>query len=393
MDSKTGLVIQLTGILLIAVLSFFLRRSFKTKATDNWLVAWSSLSVALFSLNLAFSYEQSAKPFFALYFFGEYVFGITLIAGCRIIAGKTRPLNKLLFAPFALLAALLAWQAKNFDHVFNIHAFVFASFFAAAFFNLNSPSAKTFGWRVTRVALALLTLDFLRYFALYTLVKTNPQIAIPENYLAVNPIVDLVLEILLGFGMIIILLEEVLRELVESNEKLKEAHEKLQQMAQTDPLTTAFNRHAFYGFLNKSGKSQDGNVSGCVGFFDIDDLKPINDRFGHAVGDSAIRAVVGAIRSLIRAEDLIYRWGGDEFFVVMVSMDADSARRRMSRLEEMLTDIYIEGADELLTVRVSFGFTTFNDLSELEKAVKAADEEMYRIRRMTKIRQKIPTFV
>jgi diguanylate cyclase (GGDEF)-like protein len=103
----------------------------------------------------------------------------------------------------------------------------------------------------------------------------------------------------------------------------------------------------------------------------------------------AIRAVVGAIRALIRAEDLIYRWGGDEFFVVMVSMSAEMAQERMSDLERMLTNIWIEGVEKPVTIRVSFGFKDFTDVSDLEDAIKAADEEMYRRKKRRKRRRKL----
>ncbi|NJM53143.1 MAG: GGDEF domain-containing protein [Blastocatellia bacterium] len=136
--------------------------------------------------------------------------------------------------------------------------------------------------------------------------------AITTGYLAYNPMIDLMLEILLGFGMVIVLFEKVRSEVEETHCKLQDAHEKLEKLAHTDPLTTAFNRHAFYGFLNKNNEDE-SPISGCVGFFDIDDLKPINDIYGHDIGDIVIRNVTSAIRSLMRAEDLIFRWGGDEF--------------------------------------------------------------------------------
>ena len=74
----------------------------------------------------------------------------------------------------------------------------------------------------------------------------------------------------------------------------------------------------------------------------------------------------------------MYRWGGDEFFVIMVSLDAEMARIRMGNLEKRLTNIYIDGVDQQLTIGVSFGFTNFKDASDLEPAVKTADQEMYR---------------
>ncbi|MEP6902789.1 MAG: GGDEF domain-containing protein [Actinomycetota bacterium] len=390
MESTIGLIIQFTGVFLIAVLSLFLRRSLKTAASRLWAFAWTSLSFALFCLIFAFLYQQIAKPLFCLYFLSEYIFGLMLISGCRALSEDYRFImqSKLLILPFALLAFCLPFWADDFNLIFNLHALLLGTFFAVAFFTLKSLKLKGFGWRVMRVALVLLTLDFYHYFILFTLLKFDVKFPLPESYLAFNPIIDLVLEVMLGFGMIIILLEQVLQEVQKVNEKLREAHEKLEQTAQIDPLTAAFNRHAFHSFLKKSGAGE-GAVSGCVGFFDIDDLKPINDQLGHATGDLAIRAVVSAIRDLIRAEDLIFRWGGDEFFVIMASLNADTARERLSSIERILTDIHVEGVEKPLTIRVSYGFKDFVDMSNLEQAINAADEEMYRRKQERKLRRRL----
>src|SRR5687767_13219564 len=90
MDSKTGLIIQLSGIILIAILSFFLTKSLKSLALRYWTIAWFSLSFALASLTLAFSYEILSKIFLAFYFFGEYVFCFLLIAGCQNYASSEK---------------------------------------------------------------------------------------------------------------------------------------------------------------------------------------------------------------------------------------------------------------------------------------------------------------
>lgn len=390
MESKIGLIIQFTGVFLIAVLSLFLRRSLKTPASTHWAIAWTSLSFALFCLSFAFLYEPLTKPLFCLYFLSEYVFGLTLVFGCRALSEdyKFNLPGKLLILPFIPLAFCLSFLASDFNLIFNFHALLLGGFFTIAFFTLKSLKQKAFGWRVMRVALALLALDFYHYFVLFTLYKLDIKVPLPDGYLAFNPVIDLVLEVMLGFGMIIILLEQVLQEVQKVNQKLQEAHEKLELTAHIDPLTTAFNRHAFYGYLRKQGENK-AAVSGCVGFFDIDDLKPINDQLGHAVGDMAIRAVAGAIRDLLRAEDLIYRWGGDEFFVLMVSMNSQMARERMKNLERKLTDILIEGAEKPLTIRVSYGFKDFSDMSNMEQAINAADEEMYRGKQERKLRRRL----
>ncbi len=390
MESKIGLIIQFTGVFLIAVLSIFLRRSLKTVPSTYWSIAWTSLAFALFCLSFALLYEPLAKPLFCLYFLGEYCFGLMLIFGCHALSEdyKFNLQRKLLILPFIPLAFCLPFLASDFNFIFNLHALLLGTFFTVAFFTLKSLKQKAFGWRVMRVALALLALDFYHYFVLFILLKFDIKLQLPEGYLAFNPVIDLVLEVMLGFGMIIILLEQVLQEVQKVNAKLQEAHEKLEQTAHIDPLTTAFNRHAFYGYLRKSGEEKTA-VSGCVGFFDIDDLKPINDQLGHAVGDLAIRTVANAIRQLMRAEDLIYRWGGDEFFVIMISLNAEKARQRMDNIERILTDIHLEGAEKPLTIRVSFGFKDFSDISDMEQAIKAADEEMYRGKQERKLRRKL----
>lgn len=234
-----------------------------------------------------------------------------------------------------------------------------------------------------KFALALLALDFYHYTIIFSLQQADYYLPLPSNYLAYNSIIDLVLEILLGFGMVIVLMERVRCAVEETNSKLKEAHDKLEKLAHIDPLTTAFTRHAFYGFLRKHGKETDA-VSGCVGVFDIDNLKPINDLHGHAAGDVAISTVAHAIRSLVRADDLIFRWGGDEFFVVMLGFDAAQAQFRMNNLNTMLEDVRLYGMTEKTTISVSFGFAVFKDIDELEKAVEIADGEMYKAKQRNK---------
>lgn len=375
MDSKIGLIIQLSGVLFVTVLLFLLNQSLKTNVLKYWKTGWLNLSIALISLQLAFYLQDFSQPFFIVYYLAEYLFCYFLILGCyHFTTGKEFPYRIWYFAlPSLAVSVYLTTTTFDFNNTFNLHTFLIGAFFAVAFFVLKKTesSRKNLGWRVMRFSLAALAIDFFHYTILFSLDQK-----ITTAYLAYNPIIDLMLEILLGFGIVIVLFEKVKKEVEETHSKLQEAHTKLEKLAHTDPLTTAFNRHAFYGFLNK--KSDDElPVSGCVGFFDIDDLKPINDIYGHDIGDVVIRHVTTSIRSLMRAEDLIFRWGGDEFFVVMVSMDEEMAHQRMSRLTELLKNIYVKEIDDNLSVGVSFGFNNFNDISELELAVKLADEKMY----------------
>ncbi|MEJ7622388.1 MAG: GGDEF domain-containing protein [Pyrinomonadaceae bacterium] len=375
MDSKIGLLIQLAGVGLITLLTLFLRRSIKIVALKHWTNAWLFLAVALFSLRLAFGYDHYSLQLFSIYFLTEYLFGFLLVAGCISLVGngEMRMRHEAIILPFIVVAFGLPFIGNDFNLIFNIHSLILSGFFATAFVTLCRARLGTFGWNVMLVALGLLTIDFFQYFVVFT---ARNYIVFDESYLAYNPIIDLVLQIMLGFGMVIVLLEHVLNDVRIANDKLRAAHEKLEELAHVDPLTTALNRHAFHGYIKRRG-GQNQPVSGCVGFFDIDYLKSVNDVHGHAAGDIVIRAVVRAIRDVIRAEDLIFRWGGDEFFVLMIGFSADEASERMMRLDRLLSAVHIDGVQNPMAIGVSRAFENFADLAHLEATIERADAGMY----------------
>jgi diguanylate cyclase (GGDEF)-like protein len=375
MDSKIGLIVQLNGVFVVTLMCLLLNRSLRLTALKYWTIAWLSLSFSLISLRLGFEYADFGALLFTYYFLGQYIFGFLLVAGCRSLeAGwELKSRNEIYFLPFLGVAVGLPLVSSDFNNIYAIHALCMCGFFATAFRSLKHSSIRTFGWKVTNVTLGSLALSFVLYSVVYTASLFS---AFDTSFLSYNSIVDLVLQTALGVGMVIVLLEKVLSDAQSAHERLETTNKRLEELVHTDPLTAAFSRHAFYGFVKKQG-SENSETSGCVGFFDIDDLKWINDQFGHNAGDVAIRTVVKVIRDIIRAEDLIFRWGGDEFFVIMISMDAEMATMRMTKLERDLTRIVIDGIREPIDIGVSWGFTDFSDISQLEDAINKADAAMY----------------
>lgn len=396
MDAKTGLFIQFFGISIITILMEILRQPLKLNTLTYWTWAWKFLNLALLSLLLAFHLDYFTDFFYSFYFFGEYVFCYLLIAGCKSysIDRKLNSNDWFALIPALFLAFVIPFLGEDFSTYFYFHVLVITVFLTVAFFTLkpqNSLQKNNFGRKVLRFSLVLLALNFFSHFLLFL---TQQKFPLLEIILSYNSIIDLLLEILLGFGMMMVLLEQTKLEvedanikLQETHQKLREAHEKLEQTSQIDPLTTAFNRHAFHIFLKKHGEAHD-EISGCVGVFDIDNLKPINDRFGHAFGDLAIRSVSGAIRSLIRSDDLLFRWGGDEFFIILVGMETNMAQERFENLEYLLQNIRLNQSSETVSVKVSFGFADFKELNQLEAAVNEADEKMYLVKQNKKKSEK-----
>ena len=393
MDSNVGLAIQCVGIFLVTLLSFFMLRSIQSASMRYWTIAWSGLLISLVSLYIGFHLPAVHKIFYSVYFFGEYLFGFMFIAGCRSHArGETLKLRNLyLLIPFLLLATFLPYLSDDFNTLFIVQAATMAALFATAFYALwpaRKRERERLGVRVMSLALLLLTLDFLHYVPIFGAHAGAWGIAVPEGYLKFTSIFDLILEILLGFGTVMVLMEGVRREVEAANRELTTARDRLELIARVDPLTEALNRHAFHSLLSKSQKVGETDATGCVAVFDINNLKPINDTLGHAAGDAAIRAVARAVRALIRADDMLFRWGGDEFLLLMFWIPEDEVRRRMETLNATLAKTRLPGQPAPVAVSVSHGISSFNAMTELERAIEQADEAMYKRKQIFKAQPK-----
>lgn len=383
--SLEALLLQAVGILPLASLSFLLSRSIPRDSLQYFWRAWWSLAIALFSLYFALRFPASRPVIEPLYFLGEYVFAGLILAGCRNLATGARADRRQLWLlpPLAVLAATLAHSHAEFAVRFIPHAAIMAVLFALAMRAVRRvpPAGRD---RVGTPLLQLSLLALVVFFAHYVPVLAWSQwtgVGLPRAYTHYASLTDLLLETLLGFGTLIAVLEREHRDLEVANEQLRAAREKLETMARVDPLTASLNRHAFYSMVE--GNRSSGEASGCVAVVDLDALKPVNDTFGHAAGDAAIRAVARAIRQVVRADDVVFRWGGDEFLVVLFGVSEDEARRRLDGLDAMLAVVPVPGSREPLAVTVSVGVAAFSAVAGLEKALEVADERMYR-RKLTR---------
>ncbi|MEN3327031.1 MAG: hypothetical protein V7638_1838 [Acidobacteriota bacterium] len=392
MDSNVGLAIQTVGILLITLLSLFMQSSIKSNALKYWTASWVSLSLSLISLFAAFRLASTVTFFYSCYFLAEYLFGLLFIAGCRSqVTGK--PLSRkhaYFLIPAIVVSLALPYVSRDFNDLFMIHAAVLATLFMIAFFTLRKSREKGPGIQLMSVALLLVTLDFLHYVPVFGARKGLLGITIPATYFRYTSVFDLLFEILLGFGTVMVLMEGVRREVELANRKLTDARDQLELLVQMDPLTEALNRHAFHSLLRRPESGTDNTAtSGSVAVLDIDNLKPINDTLGHTVGDKAIRAVARAMRSLVRADDMLFRWGGDEFLVLMFKLPQPDASRRLEKLNKILDENCERWIGEPVKVTVSFGVAGFTSLTDLGQAIEQADKAMYaqrnRVRGLSRI--------
>jgi diguanylate cyclase (GGDEF)-like protein len=334
--------------------------------------------------------------FYSLYFFGEYAFGLMFFYGARFLAsgnGMTRR-DYLLLIPALVVAFVLPYLSADFNDLFMGHALIMSTLFAISFLALRPAfrsDTTSPGLRVMSAALVLLALDFLHYVPVFGARKGLWGVTVPAVYLQYTSIVDLILEIMLGFGTMMVLLEGVRREVEAANRQLTTAHDRLELMASMDPLTEALNRHAFHSLLSRDESAAESKIDGCVAVIDIDNLKPINDQYGHAVGDKSIRAVARAARSLIRADDMLFRWGGDEFLLLMFRLREEEAARRMRTLNDILEENGAQWTSSVARISVSTGVSGFDSLKDLSEAIERADQAMYQSRQRERAPRNIVT--
>jgi diguanylate cyclase (GGDEF)-like protein len=176
-------------------------------------------------------------------------------------------------------------------------------------------------------------------------------------------------------------LERLRLELGETRSRI----EHLERLADQDALAPVANRRAFMRELGRSiAYSARHDVPSAVVYFDLNKMKQINDRFGHARGDAALLHVANTLLKRVRNSDLIGRLGGDEFGLIMPNSDETGAMAKAARIVEEIcsTPIMAEGRPvvidgEHIFISVSYGVHGFVEDDDETSALAKADKAMY----------------
>lgn len=163
-------------------------------------------------------------------------------------------------------------------------------------------------------------------------------------------------------------------KLLEKN--LSEAYQKLVELVITDDLTQTLNKRGFIEKLNyeilcfKRTKKPFSLL-----MFDIDNLKHINDTYGHSAGDQILIGASSQVKKRLRATDFLARSGGDEFFIILPDTDLKSAITVAEELRVILTNLEI---NEIKGIKASFGVTEYDGSEDADKIMQKVDNLMYK---------------
>ena len=152
--------------------------------------------------------------------------------------------------------------------------------------------------------------------------------------------------------------------------------------ADEDSLTCAKNRRAFLRELRRiAAFAQRYDWPASLVYFDVDDLKAINDRSGHAAGDAVLKAVADRLASHVRDSDVVGRMGGDEFAVLLAQADYQTARAKAEMLARLVSSEPVQAGPWLTPVRVSWGVRQIDPAMDAETMIADADAAMFAMKR------------
>ncbi len=163
-----------------------------------------------------------------------------------------------------------------------------------------------------------------------------------------------------------------------TNRALSAYQNKLETLASTDKLTGAYNRNSFDAlFAQASADCHRNQETLSMILFDLDHFKSVNDTFGHHAGDSVLTNVSERVQASVRESDLFFRWGGEEFLIVLKACDQKGAFRIAETVRTAIHDapLYYEQAEILVTA--SFGVAQADPQEDANSLIKKVDQALY----------------
>jgi diguanylate cyclase (GGDEF)-like protein len=186
------------------------------------------------------------------------------------------------------------------------------------------------------------------------------------------------------------MVQEVTRANAEIT-KLKEKIKKLEEQSNIDPLTKIYNRRALDHYLQEICEKQNLKQELHLLMLDIDDFKLINDQYGHIVGDKILVFIANLLTKLLRDGDKIFRYGGEEFIIVLNRIETDACLQISERILEQIRSNNLLYKGNSLQVTASIGTTKFHAGDTPESIIDRADKALYKAKNSGK--NKVETLI
>ena len=161
--------------------------------------------------------------------------------------------------------------------------------------------------------------------------------------------------------------------------ELRESEKAFKDLANTDPLTGIPNRRLFYDLANAYFEPDDTDKKPfSLVMIDVDDFKNINDTYGHLTGDQVLIYITERLKKRLREDDLLARYAGDEFAVLLPDTDINNARITAESLRQIVHDKPFQMSDGTqVPITLSIGVSQYHNENGCEALLKKADKALY----------------
>lgn len=293
-----------------------------------------------------------------------------LLAGCVCLLIHALCLYlvmaKRAYAPAGILLSL-AVIAYTLLTIFGakINSFSILYLFIILPVQLLAPYAK----RSVRTAIsALIWLSLMAYVFIFTSQGMRVEIA-PGDYLSI-------FNINLTFVAFIVEIAAVsfLRDTLDESNDIRMAE--FENQANTDQLTQLYNRRGAKKFFDGIGKRR-ADEHWCVAMLDIDNFKIVNDTLGHSAGDVVLKNLAEIIRFSLRKTDSVFRWGGEEFLILLEGVSLEQAYTVLNKLRLTIEKTEIRSGNNVIRITVTIGVAALNPLYAY-KSIEESDMRLYK---------------
>ncbi len=169
------------------------------------------------------------------------------------------------------------------------------------------------------------------------------------------------------------------KRILELQAEVIETRNALLYEATHDPLTGILNRRAIFNELQKElARTERSRMTLCIGLFDIDHFKRVNDQYGHQTGDEVLRAFAGTLQSSLREYDLVGRYGGEEFLVITPDFTGTPDNGIYERLCAKIAGLPIAARNGEIFLTTSIGVACASARITVDAIIEAADNALYR---------------